>query len=98
VQVGDLLLCYTDGVIDSSDSEGRQLGERGLQEILDSLPVEPAERILPELVGRIAERGRAGLHEDDVTILLYRISGRPIPMRDNLAAPWRWLNGLFARN
>jgi hypothetical protein len=33
-----------------------------------------------------------------VTILLYRITNRAVPMRDNLAAPLRWLRSLFEKD
>jgi serine phosphatase RsbU (regulator of sigma subunit) len=95
LNTGDLVLCYTDGIIESLDSDGRQLGMNGLRSTLNSLPADRPERILPELVQRIGERAGGSFHEDDVTLLLYRVTDRVIPMRDNLAAPWRWLKGLF---
>jgi serine phosphatase RsbU (regulator of sigma subunit) len=96
VNVGDLVLCYTDGVIESPGPGGHPLGIDGLQRILNAFPPERPERIVPGLVERIAADGNQGLHEDDVTILLYRITDRPVPLRDNLAAPLRWLKSLFA--
>jgi serine phosphatase RsbU (regulator of sigma subunit) len=98
VQVGDMVLCYTDGVIESRNSSGTQLGIPGLQKLLSTLPADWPERILPELVKQIAERNSGGFHEDDVTILLYRITNRAVPMRDNLAAPLRWLRSLFEKD
>jgi hypothetical protein len=37
-------------------------------------------------------------HDDDVTMLLFRITNRSVRLRDNLAAPFRWLKGLFVKN
>jgi hypothetical protein len=66
--------------------------------LLSALPAEQPERILPELVKQIAEGDGGGFQEDDVTILLYRITNRAVPMRDNLAAPLRWLRSLFEKD
>jgi sigma-B regulation protein RsbU (phosphoserine phosphatase) len=98
VKTGDLVLSYTDGVIESPGPNGRQLGIDGLQSRLNALPADRPERILPKVVEQISGSSNGGDHDDDVTILLYRISDRPVCMRDNLAAPWRWLRGLFAKN
>jgi serine phosphatase RsbU (regulator of sigma subunit) len=97
MQVGDLVFCYTDGVIESPGSDGDQLGTSGLQRILSSLPPDRPERVLPELVEQIANRTGGSLHKDDVTMLLYRITNSPVRMRDNFAAPLRWLRGLLVR-
>jgi len=97
VSAGDLVFCYTDGVVESPDADGRQLGVKGLCGLLNELPAEQPDRILPDLVEQIAATTGGTTHEDDVTMLLYRITDRAIPMRDNLAAPWRWLKGLFAK-
>jgi sigma-B regulation protein RsbU (phosphoserine phosphatase) len=93
VQIGDMVLCYTDGVIESLNSEGQQLGIGGLQRILNALPAHSPERLLTELVEQITPSSGSRFHEDDVTMLLYRVTNRPVRMRDNLAAPFRWLKG-----
>jgi serine phosphatase RsbU (regulator of sigma subunit) len=97
VKTGDLVLSYTDGVIESAGPDGKQWGIDGLQSRLNALPADRPERILAELVEQVSGSPNGGDHDDDVTILLYRIADRPVPMRDNLAAPWRWLRGLFAK-
>lgn len=98
MSIGDMVLCYTDGVIESSNKEGGLLGTPGLQNILNSVPSDRPERILPELVERIAETTGDRSQEDDVTMLLYRITDRSIPLRDNLAAPLRWLKSMFVKD
>ena len=98
VRTGDLVFCYTDGVSESTDSDGKQLGLSGLQRTLNELPVDQPEQILPIVVERIVESSGDKLHADDVTMLLYQITERAVPVRDNLAAPWRWLKSLFARS
>ena len=95
MQVGDMVLSYTDGLIESPHQGSRQLGVDGLQTVLNSLVSEQPEYVLPELLRRIAAANDGRVHGDDVTILLYRINDRPPSGRDNLLAPWRWLRGLF---
>jgi len=97
VQTGDLVLCYTDGVIESLDLGGRPLGLSGLRRILGDMPVDQPEGILPALVEQITASNGGSLHEDDVTILLYRITNRPVPIRDSFAAPFRWIKSLCGR-
>ena len=96
VNTGDMVLCYTDGVIESENSEAAPLGIGGLESILNALPPGSPELILPKLVEQIVSNSGDGSHEDDVTILLFRITNRQVPLRDNLAAPFRWLRSLFA--
>jgi serine phosphatase RsbU (regulator of sigma subunit) len=96
VNSGDLVLCYTDGVMESLDADGHQLGVSGLCSLLNELPADRPELMLPKLVEQITARADGGDHEDDVTLLLYRITDRAIPLRDNLAAPWRWLRNVLA--
>jgi serine phosphatase RsbU (regulator of sigma subunit) len=98
VQVGDLVFCYTDGLIESPNANGEPFGLSGLQDLLNSLPADRPETILPGIVERITEGNGSGAHQDDVTMLLYRITDRSVTMRDNLAAPWRWMTSLFAKN
>jgi serine phosphatase RsbU (regulator of sigma subunit) len=95
LETGDLVLCYTDGVIESLDSDGRQLGVDGLRAMLNAIPTDRTEHILPELVRQIGVRTGGDPYDDDVTLLLYRTTDRVVPMRDTLAAPWRWLKSLF---
>ena len=98
VSVGDLVLCYTDGVIESSTADRGQLGISGLLSMVNELAADRPDRILPAIVEQIAAGSEDGSHDDDVTILLYRVTDSPILMRDNLAAPFRWLKSLFLRS
>jgi serine phosphatase RsbU (regulator of sigma subunit) len=95
VEAGDLVLCYTDGVIESLNGDGKQLGTGGLRQLLESLPADRPARLLAKVVKHLGAHSGGGVQEDDVTMLLYRIADRGLPLRDNLLAPLRWLKGLF---
>jgi phosphoserine phosphatase RsbU/P len=67
---GDLVLFYTDALLEASNPEGRQLGEAGLLELVRSLDVGDATKVPKALLGRL-EAYRAGkAPTDDLTFLL----------------------------
>lgn len=72
---GDLVLFYTDSLIESADGAGRQLGEAGLIETLAGLDTADPGTLIRRLRDRIIERaGRDAdaAFADDVTALLIR--------------------------
>ena len=95
VQTGDMVICFTDGVIESADSNGELLGVAGLQAILNDVPADQPDQILVQVVNKLTSNEQDFSRKDDVTMLLYRITNRAVPLRDNLAAPFRWVKGLF---
>jgi len=69
LEVGDLLLLYTDGISESWDESGEQLGLEGLLSIARSLPTESAAAAGQALLSAI-ERFRGGVPPvDDETIV-----------------------------
>ncbi|HEX4055393.1 MAG TPA: PP2C family protein-serine/threonine phosphatase [Tepidisphaeraceae bacterium] len=91
LEVGDLVLCYTDALIESRNSDGEFLGEEGLRDIAASMDLEPVETFIQSLLSKITERHDGNLLQDDVTALLLRPnSHRPrIRRRDKLGAALR---------
>ena len=73
---GDLLLCYTDSLIEAECRDGTQLGSERLLELLNAIPMQTpdaATHVIHHLLAKFAVYG-ATLN-DDVTILLTRCSG-----------------------
>ena len=65
----DLLVLYTDGIIDAEDKTGKSLGREQLMEWARGGPVESAPRLGQHLLARLAEfRGRT--QSDDETLLV----------------------------
>lgn len=98
LRTDDLVLCYTDSLIESRDAEGELLGVDGLFRIVQSLEwSEPAE-LIPKLLGAVVSVREGNLTEDDVTALLFRANGKGGRLRvfDRLIAPVRVL-GAAAR-
>lgn len=77
LHLGETLLLYTDGVPEAGRAE-RQMGERGLQELLER----HAELPLAELLARIEHAARErteGRLRDDIAMLAVRLSAPPAP-------------------
>jgi len=73
LEPGDLLLLYTDGIVESCDDHGEPLELDGLLEMSRGLPTESASRAgaaLVEAVGRF--RGSAPATDDETVLALYR--------------------------
>jgi sigma-B regulation protein RsbU (phosphoserine phosphatase) len=70
---GDLLLLYTDGINESWDESGAQLGLDGLLRMAWSLPVDSAAGAGKGLVEAVARfRGTASVTDDETVVALHR--------------------------
>jgi hypothetical protein len=85
--IGDLVLCYTDALTESRDTNGDFLGEEGLLRVVRSLPADPAN-FIASLLEAIEKLYPKNLSADDVTALLLRPNGRrpSVSLRDKLKA------------
>lgn len=76
VAEGDVLLLYSDGVLEAPDGAGAQFGIEGLQQTLAGLggadPIELKRRV----IGRLKAWTGDGLDHDDVTLLAAEVTGR----------------------
>ena len=78
LEEGDVLLLYTDALIETDDAAGDSLGEEGLLEAARKLdPSDPAELItrLREVITPVIERQT---DKDDVTLMALRCNGKPM--------------------
>lgn len=75
LQHGDLLLLYTDGISESCDPGGEQLGMEGLLEIANGLPVESAEAAGKALIAGVNRFRRDVLPADDETVVVLARNG-----------------------
>jgi hypothetical protein len=80
IQAGDLLVWYTDGVIDAIDPTGDAFGDRRLQRLLRKLegdqlaPAAVHDRVHAAIVAHRAGRPRP----DDETLVIARVGARPV--------------------
>jgi len=89
--VGDLVLCYTDSLIESKGCDGEMLQTAGLMRIVSSLDASKPQQFIPSLLTAISGQLDGNLGADDVTVLLFRPNGQAqtTPLRERFLAPWR---------
>jgi phosphoserine phosphatase RsbU/P len=88
LKVDDLVLCYTDSLIEAPDTQGELIGTNGLLDLIRQLDHPQPAGLLPRIIQAIDQRGQGSLNRDDVTCLLFRPNGlRPrVPYFDKLFA------------
>jgi sigma-B regulation protein RsbU (phosphoserine phosphatase) len=91
LKVGDLVICYTDSLIEARDAAGEMLGTSGLLEIAQALDVSDPTRLISQLLAAVRNWCNQDICEDDVTVLLFRPNGLApaTPVREKLLAPFR---------
>jgi phosphoserine phosphatase RsbU/P len=94
LDVDDLVLVYTDSLMEATPPDGEMLGTAGLLKVVqDSADAAHPETLISRLLASIDAQTSGGLRADDVTALLLRPNGtgQHVSWRDSLAAPWRIL-------
>jgi hypothetical protein len=96
---GDMVLLYTDSLIESRDTSGTMLGERGLLDLVSQLDAGAPERFIAALTARLRDRAGGADPDDDVTVLLLRHTRTqpPTAVLRGLAAPFRIFNATLMR-
>lgn len=73
---GDLLVLYTDGITETFNGSGQELGHQRLWEIARSLPVQTPAATGEALLACVQDHGRGAPRQDDETLLvLQRLAG-----------------------
>jgi phosphoserine phosphatase RsbU/P len=90
--VGDVILCYTDSLVEAKGSGGDYLDTEGLLGILRGAGNAGASQLIPRLLAGVEKHDPTYASRDDVTCLAIRPNGlRPyVPLTDYLMAPIRW--------
>jgi phosphoserine phosphatase RsbU/P len=71
LEAGDTLLLYTDGITETRDPSGNELGQKGLMEIVRGLrPGSPAETCHNLLSAVATFRGNEPRHDDETVLVL----------------------------
>ena len=94
---GDLVLCYTDSLIEARNSQGRLLGQAGLLDLVRTISVANPDRIIPALLAAIEAIRPGNLDLDDVTALLFTPNNQRSSFKDSLLAPIRVVGEWFGR-
>lgn len=93
VAAGDLVLLYTDALMEANDRRGEMLGPAGLRRIASEVDLADAGRFIPSLLSAVDAESPGNLAKDDVTCMLLRPNGgrRSVPFMDRRLAAWRML-------
>jgi serine phosphatase RsbU (regulator of sigma subunit) len=93
LKVGDLVLCYTDSLIEARDTAGNMLGQEGLVQLVRSIEVTDPTQLTSQLLVAVENRCGQQVCEDDVTVLLFRPNGLApnTPLKERLLSPFRIL-------
>ena len=90
-ETGDMFLLYSDAFIESVDPLGKQIGIRGVLNILNELDNPESGEVIPHLRKKITAMSAGNLLDDDATLILGHFTPNKVRMRDNLMAPFRLL-------
>lgn len=74
---GDLVLFYTDGLIESKDADGAMLGEAGLMRLAGELDASRPETLVAELLRRIEDAQGEAIGDDVTCVLLHHNASEP---------------------
>ncbi len=98
LSVGDLVLAYTDGLIETRDRTGSLLGAGNLLEMINDLNPDDPARLIPDLRQAVASWSGSPAFEtdDDATMLLIRPNGLAprVPIAKRVLAPFRVASGV----
>ena len=76
LKTGDLVLCYTDSLVESRGPDGELLGHEGLMEIVRSVPIAEPREFVAALLAAVEAKNPGNLSKDDVSVLLFRPNGQ----------------------
>lgn len=96
---GDLVLCFSDSLIEAHDASGEMIGESGLLKVVQQIDASDVSTIMSRLRDALMKLNASNLVADDVTMLLFRANGssaaQSVPLKRKLLAPWRILRGVL---
>src|SRR5580700_10218850 len=76
IELGDLIVLYTDGVTDSTNDSEAHLDKHGLLELVERIAVGPASRAGRELIESLdGFRGVVPPNDDETVVVLERVTG-----------------------
>ncbi len=75
LEEGDLLVLYTDALIETPGSDGQMLMSRGLLDLVRSIEVQPVGTLLQRILSAFDVHRASNDVQDDMTIILIRSNG-----------------------
>jgi diguanylate cyclase (GGDEF)-like protein len=72
---GDILLLYTDGVVESADPEQRQFGDERLRDLVGRSNGASPHELIDAVLGAVRDHATGQQQQDDVTLVALRVTG-----------------------
>lgn len=93
---GDLLIIYTDSLMEAQDASGRLLGEEGLLEIARTLDPREPRVFVTQLIDRVIAFAGGQTPGDDITVMALTASGKKPrrTLKAQAGAAWEFLLAL----
>ena len=90
LNTGDMILAFSDALIEAVDCDGQQLGLQGLWILCRRSSVTPVA-IIPQLLEKLSLYHDQNLEQDDVTAVILQSTTARTRLKDNLLSPLRML-------
>jgi len=74
IERGDLLLLYTDGIVEAEAPGGEQFGSERLRQVLAQQQKHPAAQLILELLGAVRAFTGDSSFKDDISMLLFKFT------------------------
>jgi sigma-B regulation protein RsbU (phosphoserine phosphatase) len=71
---GDILVLYTDGVTEASNSQGEEFGMERLSNLIRRGPTLSADALMKHILGSVTDFSRDVGFDDDATILVVKFT------------------------
>ncbi len=86
---GDLVLCFTDGLLEMKQPDGSMLGKEGLLQILAKLDARNPSQLIRQLIQQIDPDDKLIGSNDDLSMVLFRRNNHRVSFINNFLAPFR---------
>lgn len=97
LKMGDLVFCFTDGLLEMERPDGSLLGKAGLLEILAKLDPSQPSQLITQLVQLLDPNHQLIGSNDDLSMVLFRRNHQRVSIVDNILAPFRAAKHLWQR-
>jgi sigma-B regulation protein RsbU (phosphoserine phosphatase) len=79
LEIGDVLVLYTDGIVEATDATDEEFGIDRLKRVIADVRGETAETILAAILRQVGKFTRGAVAQDDRTVLVIRRAHAPLP-------------------
>lgn len=80
LNIGDIVLLYSDGISEACNADNKEWGERALKKSFVRGGTRPLSQILSEMVGGVNEHMKGTPQKDDITFVLVQWKHKVIPI------------------